>query len=442
MSEARVVTEDDQEFTRFPLPRLLNRRARARISEQPVPWELNKGALCVNTRFGWYGAVTCQAGNYEVALSSLSKLRQALLSASEDIGIASQKTLALGNTQPLKIFFACNDSVLIVAFTSGTLRIYEVAAIVSADISSPTYAEVQAQNELLDAIPNPFTSPETATRVALVGVGGNLDILDVQTKNIVNCTSGASAAAWSKDGQALAIGSSDGLLAVQSMSQGSSPKAFPALQQGSLPISSIAWITDTSLHITARSPTDAFADAVNVVASISSSGALLDLVKLPVPFPDREKYGTYAVALPRWLAPSDGAVLVTSDVCTDTIEIFAKLENEWCQRTVENPLQLPLSSEGEENILLALEADLTSTEGLRFEVTGETKDFPPSPILLAYLSDGTLQAWYIAHSSSYSGMSTGGEDMGVAAPPNTEETTQDMAITSDQSNPADRKSVV
>lgn len=164
----------------------------------------------MNTRFGWYGAVTCQAGNYgtftgwtaivsstliclEVALSSLSKLRQALLSASEDIGIASQKTLALGNTQPLKIFFACNDSVLIVAFTSGTLRIYEVAAIVSADISSPTYAEVQAQNELLDAIPNPFTSPETATRVALVGVGGNLDILDVQTKNIVNCTSGASA---------------------------------------------------------------------------------------------------------------------------------------------------------------------------------------------------------------------------------------------------------
>ena len=75
---------------------------------------------------------------------------------------------------------------------------------------------------------------------------------------------------------------------------------------------------------------------------------------------------------------------------------------------------IPLGEDLMDTALLGLEIDLTSSKSIRMSEQPDdgTPDLPPSPILYAYVSDGTIVAWHILNSKSeaYPGMITGGGD--------------------------------
>ena len=60
---------------------------------------------------------------------------------------------------------------------------------------------------------------------------------------------------------------------------------------------------------------------------------------------------------------------------------------------------LPLDEESDDTVLLGLDLDTTYS-------TAGNHERPPPPVLLAYVSDGTVQAWYVSvkDAGAYGGM--------------------------------------
>ena len=84
----------------------------------------------------------------------------------------------------------------------------------------------------------------------------------------------------------------------------------------------------------------------------------------------------------------------------------------WVNFTLEETStpSLPLGEDTQDMALLGLEIDLTSSKSVRMSEQPDdgTPDLPPSPILYAYMSDGTVVAWHVLNTtgSSYPGMAT------------------------------------
>lgn len=109
---------------------------------------------------------------------------------------------------------------------------------------------------------------------------------------------------------------------------------------------------------------------------------------------------TYHLVLPKWdvdssTTPADEpkAVIVVADTCCTELDVIASSGHRWFQQSQENPISLPLDSSMQDTMLLALDVDLTDL--------GEA-----SPIIYAYLNDGTIQAWRVEYSKPYAGMVT------------------------------------
>ena len=115
------------------------------------------------------------------------------------------------------------------------------------------------------------------------------------------------------------------------------------------------------------------------------------------PFPsfDRNQQSAYIVYLPRWDEdlPGEGNQFLTvvGDVSSVDLEVLGNIGNEWHRQSQENPLTLPLDKSMDDTMLLALDVDL-------IDVTTGT------PVMYAYLNDGTLQGWQLKHSKPYIGM--------------------------------------
>ncbi|KAF7299423.1 hypothetical protein MIND_00892100 [Mycena indigotica] len=82
--------------------------------------------------------------------------------------------------------------------------------------------------------------------------------------------------------------------------------------------------------------------------------------------------------------------MVVGDNSSTDLEVHGSAGSAWFQQSQENPLTVPLDKNDEDTYLLCLESDLTNE----------------MPIMLAYLNDGTVQAWYITHPDSkpYNGL--------------------------------------
>lgn len=82
------------------------------------------------------------------------------------------------------------------------------------------------------------------------------------------------------------------------------------------------------------------------------------------------------------------SLLIVCDRSSVDLEVVAHGGSQWYQQSQDNPISLPLDKSMEDTMLLALNADLTDSS------TG-------SPIMYAYLNDGTLQGWYMDSSKPY-----------------------------------------
>ena len=115
------------------------------------------------------------------------------------------------------------------------------------------------------------------------------------------------------------------------------------------------------------------------------------------PFPsfDRNQQSAYVLCLPRWDEDASGegnkSLAVVGDVSSVDLEVLGNIGNEWHRQSQENPLTLPLDKSMDDTMLLALDVDL-------IDATTAT------PVMYAYLNDGTLQGWQVKHSKPYIGM--------------------------------------
>ena len=110
------------------------------------------------------------------------------------------------------------------------------------------------------------------------------------------------------------------------------------------------------------------------------------------PFTMSDRYQeSHALILPHWdedSASESKSLVVVGDRASVDLEILGGHNGQWYQQSQENPISLPLDRQTGETTLMGFDVDLTDLKA-------------QTPILYAYLNDGSLQAWYLEHSKPY-----------------------------------------
>jgi nucleoporin NUP159 len=139
------------------------------------------------------------------------------------------------------------------------------------------------------------------------------------------------------------------------------------------------------------------APAKQHIITLDTKSSMATYIAPDHPFPnfDRNQQRAYVLCLPRWDEDASGegnkSLIVVGDISSVDLEVLGNIGNIWHRQSQENPLTLPLDKAMDDTILLALDIDLIDT------TTG-------TPVMYAYLNDGTLQGWQVKHSKPYIGM--------------------------------------
>jgi nucleoporin NUP159 len=139
------------------------------------------------------------------------------------------------------------------------------------------------------------------------------------------------------------------------------------------------------------------APAKQHIITLDTKSSMATYIAPDHPFPnfDRNHQSAYVLCLPRWDEDASGegnkSLVVVGDISSVDLEVLGNIGNIWHRQSQENPLTLPLDKAMDDTILLALDIDLTDT------TTG-------TPVMYAYLNDGTLQGWQVKHSKPYVGI--------------------------------------
>lgn len=219
-------------------------------------------------------------------------------------------------------------------------------------------------------------------------------LLDVLPLKVIHTT-----VSWSPKGKHLAIGLRSGDIVTFALTNKSSPnKHIPPTANASLV--SLSWLTPGHTFRTTYAPPSGGGDSSHHIISLDpkASTATYFSPTHPYPLPDRTNQHAFTVVLSKWDEKSPPAeepksLVLVGDAASVDLEVLGGIGNKWYQQSQENPLTLPLDKNMEDTTLVALDVDLTDT-------------VVAAPIIYAYLSDGTLQAWYAEHSTPYGGMSS------------------------------------
>ena len=201
--------------------------------------------------------------------------------------------------------------------------------------------------------------------------------------------------AWSPKGKHLAIGLQTGDILTFSLNNKFVPhKHIPPTADAILV--SLNWLGPGHIFRTSYGgKSDAPAKQHIITLDTKSSMATYIAPDHPFPSFDRNQQSAYVLCLPRWDEDASGegnkSLVVVGDVSSVDLEVLGNIGNTWHRQSQENPLTLPLDKAMDDTILLALDIDLIDT------TTG-------TPVMYAYLNDGTLQGWQVKHSKPYIGM--------------------------------------
>ncbi|KAL0954701.1 hypothetical protein HGRIS_003650 [Hohenbuehelia grisea] len=418
-SEIRV---DELQYPNF---RLLNRQTRATLSSSPFDLDTRHSyrLLAISNLRGWFTAVINVNGAFSLICSPLADLREAATSGSTDTLKPSRK-LDLGSVQPRILSLACDDARLLISFASGELRMYDTSYLFSAGAGSVDPAgffQVSGGSPVRQIAPNP--NPTDESLAALVAVLYEDSRVVVYNTMNAQSTGGwmpgesarPAAIVWSPKGKQLAIGLQTGDIVTFTLADKSNPqKHIPPTASGTLV--SLDWLSPGFTFKT----TYASDDPQHHIVALDHTTSKTSFISLihPFPLPDRPQNGT-TIILSTWpltttqsTLPSvpdiSKALLIVADACSTDIEVLGIHGTKWDQRgRDDNAIAIPLDKNYDDTTILALDVDLTSTSPVASTLpSGEAAEWPPAPILYAYLNDGTLQAWHIAQAKAYSGMIT------------------------------------
>ncbi|KAL5526008.1 hypothetical protein ACEPAG_7346 [Sanghuangporus baumii] len=417
--------EKDADFLKL---RLLNKRTRARISHQPLDLNVHEGKgayLVVSNLKGWFAAIARNAqGQSQLVFSSLKDLREFILSSrveGEDAFVP--KRVVRMAAQPVYLALALHDERLIVGFADGSISIYSAPTVFApgeGDIEPLRAFPPSPPGPLRQILGNPGDLPELVAvrRDAESGVEGiSVEILDVkELQSLGGWRTGGIAGsvpvsiAWSAKGKQLALGLKSGDIVTYSPTDTSSVKLHvpkpPSL--GDFSVASVLWLSNQAfygIYIPAadRSPE---APQKHILTQYDSKTNSASQTEFETPYyasPALRPPGAFMVVMRNW-NPTKILLFVGDSTSSDIGLIGSVNESDngetWCNLTLEETStpSVPLDKDAEDTIPLALDVDLTSSQG--------EQAASASPILYLYASDGTFQAWFISNEEGdpYPGM--------------------------------------
>ncbi|KAF4596430.1 hypothetical protein EYR40_007876 [Pleurotus pulmonarius] len=404
------VSNDEINYPHF---RLLNRQSRVALS--PSPFELDsqlpRQLFAVSNSRGWFAAIIKNEGTF----GSVAYFFFSHSGAGADCAFTPSNTIPLESSSPCTLTFASNDTRLLIGLASGEILVYDTSHLLTSGQTQakPIHSFQHVVGSSLGQVTaNPSTSdPALASLVAVVSRNGRVFILNIQTFASEGGWMGndeafqPAAVAWSPKGKQLAVGLKSGDILCFTLSDKSKPqKHIPSTAQ--LPLTTLNWLSPGHTFETTYSSDDPQHHIVSL--DTASSTISYGVLSYPYPIPDRPQL-SFTVSLPNWnfdQGEGSKSLLLFGDVCSTDVEVMGHVGTKWDQQSRDDSsIAIPLDKNYDETFLLGLNVDLTSTTPAPSVLaSGESADWPPAPILYAYLNDGTIQAWHITQVKPYAGM--------------------------------------
>ncbi|KAF8150734.1 hypothetical protein B0H34DRAFT_801662 [Crassisporium funariophilum] len=388
----------------FPTFRQLNKRSRVHLSQplNPEPSTSYHLFATANTK-GWFVAVRAGPSTSELILSTLEDLRSAFVAAENgsDELFVPKRILPLPGKCNM-VAFASADTRLLVGLEQGTIAVYDTAVLFTSgsDETQPMKTTQIQSRAFRQIAPNPGTEQNLGDLVAVVA-DGKVQLLNMQLEPqggwvASDIMTQPIAVAWSPKGKHIAIGLQTGDILTFSLANNSTPhKHIPPTADAILV--SLNWLGPGHTFRTSYAAQGGAAAKQHII-SLDVKSSLATYVSPDHPFPsfDRSHQNAYTLTFPRWdedPASSDGSksLTIVGDVSSVDIEVLGNVGNQWHRHSQENPVTLPLDKSLDDTMMLALEADLTDSSSA-------------SPVVYAYLNDGTVQGWQLEHSKPYLGI--------------------------------------
>ncbi|KAJ3556615.1 hypothetical protein NM688_g1925 [Phlebia brevispora] len=421
----------DKAADAFLALRLLNKKARVRLSAEPVKLDPIPGRatlFAVANASGSYAAITCNsAGEYALIASTLAELRASFASSSSEDRIAFTPRRTIPLPGPVNtVSFASGDSRLLVASAQGQIQVYDAFSLVNPNgdtiVPMKTFASPAgtAARELLS---NPGDLPDLVA--VLYDGAAVVHLLDVQKLEVVGGWTGGGTPdttpmclSWSPKGKQLAIGLQNGAIVTYSPADTSNAKSHipaPSSVEGQSVIG-LTWLSNPDFHCIYApfGPLTPDSEQTHVIISYDHKVNTETDVKLTTPYypvPGLRPPGSFNAVLRHW-DPSKFLLFAADSTSSDIGLIGCTAEQSqeiWCNYSLEenSTPSLPLDKDMNDTVLLGLILDLTGTETYdHTTVSGEVVTLPPPPVMYAYVSDGTILGWSIINTfgTPYPGM--------------------------------------
>ncbi|EJD06661.1 uncharacterized protein FOMMEDRAFT_17163 [Fomitiporia mediterranea MF3/22] len=415
--------EKDAEYLSL---RLLNKRARIRLSKQPLDLDAHDGKgnyFVVSNLKGWFVAIgrSPEAG-YQIVFSPLSDLRGSIISSKseDDESFTAKRVLQVAGV-PVHLALALNDERLVVGSADGSVFVFDTSPLFTpgADAVEPLRTFPPAPpGPIQQILGNPGDLPElVAVRRDPKSGSDGLVVEIIDTRQLQSISGWAcntiesipTSVVWSAKGKQLAIGLRNGDIMTYSPSDTKTPKLHvpkpPCVGERS--IITVLWLTNQAFYGIYTPPGD-FSPEVSQKHVLTlfdpkaNSATQIALEKPYYPSPALRPPGSFTVAMRNW-NPTKILVFVADTTSSDIGLIGSVSEDNtmetWCNLTLEETStpSVPYDKDGEDTVPLALDMDLTAGQ--------DTSAFP---ILYVYASDGTLQAWFVSNDKggTYPGMIT------------------------------------
>ncbi|KAG2153961.1 hypothetical protein DEU56DRAFT_430221 [Suillus clintonianus] len=427
-------SEPGEKDADFLVLRQLNKRARVRLSQEPInlsPIPGRASLFAVANSRGWFAAVSRDSNSgATLVLSPLSDLRSAFATVSEtnDRPYQPQRKVSLGATTPNIIVFASNDSRLVVGLAEGSIMVYATEHLFSPGDGSvnPIYSLPAAPSAFIVSIsPNPGDLPDLVAILRESQGGSNalaVELLDLQNlASVGGWVAGSlpntipASISWSPKGKQLALGMRNGSIVTYAPTSTSTPKSsIPSPPSASNAcVISTTWLSASSFHaIYAQLPLNPEIEQTHFHVSLDAKTNSAQDLKFSSPYfpsPGLRPPGAFIVCLRGW----DPAkiLLFVGDSTSSDIGVVGCVGESWSNLSLEETStpSLPLDKDMNDTVLVGLELDLTSSEPFHHtSASGEGVQLPPSPVMYAYASDGTVAGWHVLNTKGtpYPGMVT------------------------------------
>ena len=174
---------------------------------------------------------------------------------------------------------------------------------------------------------------------------------------------------------------------------------------------STTWLSASSFYaIYAQPPLNPDVEQTHFHVSLDAKTNSAQDLKFSSPFfpaPGLRPPGAFIICLRGW-DPAK-TLLFVGDSTSSDIGALGCVEDNWSNLSLEETStpSLPLDKDMNDTVLIGLELDLTSTEPFHHtSASGEGVKLPPSPVMYAYVSDGTIAGWHVLNvkGTPYPGM--------------------------------------